>query len=329
MPKYTLEEHILEKIFISKNTDWDERELAVIAALNEMYSNKHKYLYTSISMIGYELTGKFLKTKNKRERNLISSIQQGIDSLVERNIIEIIDHDGDNYVLSNKGLEVDIQNSYFVVVELWEMQKIFQNESKPFAAFMFFFLLVGTINNTTKEWHMSQDEMTKCWQYGKGTVNKYLTELESLELIYVYRHKRRKADGTYHKLNNSYGRFADKKEIIMAAGKYADSVECADFYESIDRRSIKLRYNAFCDGAKKYEDIEEVEKLYADCLKYNKSIKSNPVSGTYDGEYKEGGELDLSVFPEIEIDCEFKGVWGEPDPLEQFNMEDIFEFETA
>lgn len=177
---------------------------------------------------------------------------------------------------------------------------------------------------------MSQDEMTECWQYGKGTVNKYLTELENLELIYVYRHKRRKADGTYHKLNNSYGRFADKKEIIMAAGKYADSVECEKFYENnIDRRSIKLRYNAFCDGSKKYENMEEVKKLYADCLKYNKSIKLNPVSGTYDGEYKEGGELDLSVFSELEVDCEIESVWGEQNPLEQINMEDIFEIETA
>lgn len=49
--------------------DLDERELAVIAALNEMYSNKHKHLYTSVSMIGYELTGKFLKTK-KREKEI-------------------------------------------------------------------------------------------------------------------------------------------------------------------------------------------------------------------------------------------------------------------
>ena len=115
----------------------------------------------------------------------------------------------------------------------------------------------------------------------------------------------------------------------MAAGKYADSVECEEFYENIDRRSIKLRYNAFCAGSKKYEDMEEVKKLYADCLKYNKSVKLNPVSGTYEGEYKEGGELDLSVFPKLEIDCEFKGVWGEPDPLEQFDIEDIFEKETA
>lgn len=319
----------MQKIFISKGNCYDEQELAVIAILNWMHNKKYENVVASIQSIAYFMCGRFPKTGIRKDRTLMDNIRKGIKSLQEQNIISILEHDGDNYVFSDKGLEVDTQNNYFVVIELWEMQKIFRNASKPFTAFMFFFLLVGTINNTTKEWHMSQDDMTVAWECGKGTVNKYLTELESLELIYVYRHKRRKADGTYHKLNNSYGRFADKKEIIMAAGKYADSVECEEFCENIDRRSIKLRYNAFCDGAKKYEDMEEVKKLYADCLKYNKSVKSNPVSGTYDGEYKEGGELALSVFPELEVDCEIEDVWGESNPLEQLDMEDIFEIETA
>lgn len=311
-----MEEHILDKIFINKNLDLDEREMSVMAALNEMYSNKHDYLYTSISIIGYELTGRFLKTKNKKDRNLRQSIQRGIDSLNERKIIEVIDCDGDNYVISGKGLEVDTQRTHFVVIELWEMQKIFQTSAKPFNTFTFFVALIGTINNATKEWHMSQDDMTVYFGCGKGTVNKYLTELEELELIYVYRHRRRRADGTYHKLNNSYGRFADKKKIINAATEYADTVVCEEFSEKIDRRSIKLRYNAFCEGSKKYDDIEEVKKLYSDCLKYNDSIKKNPISGTYEGEYKEGGELDLSVFPKLESDCEFDDTWGEPDNID-------------
>lgn len=317
------------KIFISKDTFYDEKELTIMAVLNGLYRPTTEYLVTSIQEIGYILLGRWIDIRNK-DRRFYNNLREGIESLAERGLITILDQNGDNYVISNEGLTIDTEKVYFALIELWEMQKIFRNATKPFNIFQFFVRIIGTINNTTKEWHMSQDEMTECWQYGKGTVNKYLTELENLELIYVYRHKRRKADGTYHKLNNSYGRFADKKEIIMAAGKYADSVECEKFYENnIDRRSIKLRYNAFCDGSKKYENMEEVKKLYADCLKYNKSIKLNPVSGTYDGEYKEGGELDLSVFSELEVDCEIESVWGEQNPLEQINMEDIFEIETA
>ncbi|MEI3595392.1 MAG: hypothetical protein V8Q58_07810 [Anaerobutyricum hallii] len=317
------------KIFISKDTFYDEKELTIMAVLNGLYRPTTEYLVTSIQEIGYILLGRWIDIRNK-DRRFYNNLREGIESLAERGLITILDQNGDNYVISNEGLTIDTEKVYFALIELWEMQKIFRNATKPFNIFQFFVRIIGTINNTTKEWHMSQDEMTECWQYGKGTVNKYLTELENLELIYVYRHKRRKADGTYHKLNNSYGRFADKKEIIMAAGKYADSVECEKFYENnIDRRSIKLRYNAFCDGSKKYENMEEVKKLYADCLKYNKSIKLNPVSGTYDGEYKEGGELDLSMFSELEVDCEIESVWGEQNPLEQINMEDIFEIETA
>lgn len=306
----------MQKIFINKGNCYDEQELAVIAVLNLIHNKKYENVVTSIQSIAYFMCGRFPKTGIRKDRTLMDNIRKGIKSLQEQNIISVLTQDGDNYVFSNKGLEVDTQNSYFVVIELREMQKIFQNASKPFAAFMFFFLLVGTINNTTKEWHMSQDEMTVAWGCGKGTVNKYLTELESLELIYVYRHRCRRADGTYHKLNNSYGRFADKKEIINAATEYADTVVCEEFSEKIDRRSIKLRYNAFCEGSKKYDDIEEVKKLYSDCLKYNDSIKKNPIAGTYEGEYKEGGELNLSVFPKFEIDCEFDNNWGEPDHID-------------
>lgn len=316
------------KIFISKDTFYDEKELTIMAILNGLYRPTTEYLIISIQEIGYILLGRWIDIRNK-DRRFYNNLREGIESLAERGLITILDQNGDNYVISNEELTIDTEKVYFAVIELWEMQKIFRNATKPFNIFQFFVRIIGTINNTTKEWHMSQDEMTVAWGCGKGTVNKYLTELETLELIYVYRHKRRKADGTYRKLNNSYGRFADKKEIIMAAGKYADSVECEKFYENIDRRSIKLRYNAFCDGSKKYENMEEVKKLYADCLKYNKSIKLNPVSGTYDGEYKEGGELDLAVFPELEVDCEIEAVWGEQNPLEQINMEDIFEIETA
>lgn len=169
---------------------------------------------------------------------------------------------------------------------------------------------------------MSQDEMVIAWRYGKETINSYLEQLEKMELIYVYRHKKRRADGTYQKLNNSYGRYADKDSIIKAAQEYAESVECADFIEHIDRRAIKLRYNAYCNGAKKYKDNPDVViALYKECELYNKSLKRNPVDGIYDGEWKQGEPLDLSVFPDYVVNGDMKvsdetGDWGEHDPME-------------
>lgn len=310
------------KLFIGKSGELDEKEMIVLSALNGMYSNKMERVITSAEGIGYFVTGRFLKTVVKRDRTMLQNIRAGIQSLADRNIITIIDQSGDNYIISNKGLEVDTEKEKFVVVELCEMQKIFSESNKPFNVFTFFVNLIGTINNKTKEWHMSQDEMASLWGASKRTINEYLEQLQNMQLIYVYRHKKRRANGTYYKLNNSYGRYCDKDAVIAEAQKYADTVECEDFCEKTDRRAIKLRYNAYCNGAKKYKgNPDAVMALYRECVAYNKSLKSRPVEGCYDGEYKQGELLDLSVFPD-EIRNEVDDNWGE---VIDFSVEEMLD----
>lgn len=317
---------IYMKLFLDKQLNTEDKEIVIMAILNGMYCKKYGHLSTSISLIGYEITGKFLKTSNKRERTIIDGIRVAIRSLADKGIIEIIDKDNDNYIFSSKGLEVDNNKSKFVVLEQWEMQNIFENANKPFNVFSFFCSLIGTINNQTKEWHMPQDEMTVLWGYGKETVNDYLKQLEKMQLIYVYRHKKRRANGTYYKLNNSYGRYCDKDAVIAEALKYSDTVECEDFVEKLNRRAIKLRYNAYCEGAKKYiNDPATVIALYKECIAYNKSLKYKPVEGYYDGEYKQGELLDLLVFPD-DVRNEVDDNWGEPNAMEQdFSVEEILD----
>lgn len=330
---------IMLRLFIRKSMDdeLNEQEITVLAILNGLYSKKQDVLLTSVSIIGYVASGRFLSTSKQADRTILQNIRTAIQSLADRGIITIIDQNGDNYVISNEGLEVDTENERFVVVELWEIQKIFSVANKPFNVFSFFCCLVGTINNATKEWHMSQDDMVELMSCSKRTINNYLEQLEKMELIYVHRHKKHRADGTYHKLNNSYGRYADKDSIIRAAQAYSNTVECEDITANIDRRAIKLRYNAFCNGAKKYQKCPAaVMELYKECLLYNKSLKSNPVEGVYDGEWKQGEALDLSVFPaEITFKKEQRKLsaddeWGEPDSiLHDFTVEEIFDFPTV
>ena len=300
------------KLFIGKSKELDEKEIVVLAALNGMYSVRWEQMVTSLDCIGYFITGRFLKTYTQKERTILQNIRTGIQSLADRKIITILEQSGDNYVISSEGLKLNSDKEKFTIVELWEMQKIFSETSKPFNVFVFFVNLIGTINNKTKEWHMSQDDMASLWGASKRTVNDYLEQLEKMKLIYVYRHKKRRANGTYQKLNNSYGRYCDKDAIIAEAQKYSDTVECEDFVEKLDRRAVKLRYNAYCEGAKKYMDNPAaVIALYKECVAYNKSLKYKPVEGYYDGEYKQGELLDLSVFPD-EVKNEGDDNWGEP-----------------
>ena len=286
------------KLFIGKSKELDEKEISVLAALNGMYSVRWEQMVTSVDCIGYFITGRFLKTPIKRDRTMLDNIRSGIKSLADRKIITILEQSGDNYVISSEGLKVDSNKEKFTIVELWEMQKIFLESNKPFNVFVFFVNLIGTINNRTKEWHMSQDDMAASWGASKRTINDYLKQLEKMQLIYVYRHRKRRANGTYQKLNNSYGRYCDKDAVIAEALKYSDTVECEDFFEKLDRRAIKLRYNAYCEGAKKYNNPAAVIALYRECVAYNKSLEYKPVEGCYDGEYKQGDPLDLSVFPD-------------------------------
>lgn len=311
------------KLFLDKQLNIDDKETAIMAILNGMYCKKYGHLSTSVSLIGYEMTGKFLKSVNRKERTIIDGIRSALQSLIVKGVIEIINQDNDNYIFSGKGLEVNSDKKKFVVLEQWEMQSIFEKSNKPFNVFSFFCSLIGTINNQTKEWHMSQDEIVSLWGYGKETVNDYLEQLEKMQLLYIYRHKKRRSNGTYYKLNNSYGRYCDKDAVIAEALKYSDTVECEDFIEKLDRRAIKLRYNAYCEGARKYiNNPDAVIALYRECLAYNKSLKYKPVEGYYDGEYKQGELLDLSVFPD-EVRDEVDDNWGEPVSMEHdFSVEE-------
>lgn len=59
-------------------------------------------------------------------------------------------------------------------------------------------------------------------------------------------------------------------------------------------------------------------------MAYNKSLKYKPVEGYYDGEYKQGELLDLSVFPD-EVRNEVDDNWGEPI---DFSIEEINDMPT-
>ena len=70
------------------------------------------------------------------------------------------------------------------------MQRIFEMGNKPFGIFDFFATIVGTINNTTKEWHMSQDAMIEVFGGSKRTINDFMQQLEEMKLLYIYRPKK-------------------------------------------------------------------------------------------------------------------------------------------
>ncbi len=120
-------------------------------------------------------------------------------------------------------------------------------------------------------------------------------KLEELELLYTFRSKARKADETFHRVGNVYGRYYDKELVIQEGIHYLSTVPnhpIKPFH--FNRTSVKLKYNNFLHGSKKYNSLEEVEKLYKECIRYNESFKDFPNDNI---DY-----LDLSVFKEYGFD---------------------------
>ena len=54
------------KLFLDKQLNTNDKETAIIAILNGMYSKKYDHLSTSVSLIGYEMTGKCLKHQTEK-----------------------------------------------------------------------------------------------------------------------------------------------------------------------------------------------------------------------------------------------------------------------
>lgn len=312
-------------IFIKKNEEYNDKELMVISVLNALYGVKNTLLIVTVEFIFYYIMERW--SNYKQDKTILNGIKKGLDSLASRNIIEVLDRKKDMYVLSPKGLTVDTDNEWFVVVRDWELRRIFANCNKPFKVYELFVKLVGTINSKTKEYHMSQEQMIAYFGIvgSKTTLNDYIRQLEDLKLIYMYRPKRRRMDGTYHNINNVYGRYEDMRDIITSAQEYIDTVDSIQYSTRIDRRSIKTRYNNYLKGSAKYSDFNTVKELYQDCIKYNKSLKSNPIYGGYGEEkqYQEAGELDLSVFP-ADLQKEEES-WGEYKDVDAF-IDDLLTF---
>lgn len=306
-------------------------EIAVFLILNYLQNDKNENLFISVDAIGYFLTGKFIDSQI--DKNLIKGIKKGFEGLKKEEDVSILDQNRNNYIINSKSCRVDTKKNNFIIVHLWEIQKIFSSlGAYGFNVLRFFVNIIGTINGDSKSWHMTQDDMVLSWGFSKNTVNEYLCKLEELKLLYTFRSKARKADETFHRVGNVYGRYNDKDLVRQEGIQYLSTVPNRPIKNYfIDRTSIKLRYNHFVKGSKKYNDRKEVDRLRKDCIRYNDSFKDFPNDNI---DY-----LDLSVFKEYGFDIPIyenkksnknkitDDDWGEPNSMEtqdnNFSIEEI------
>ena len=308
-------------------------EIAVFLILNYLQNDKNENLFISVESIGYFLTGRFIDSQT--DKNLIKGIKRGFEGLKKEEDVTILEQNRNNYIINSMSCRVDTKKYNFIIIQLWEIQKIFSSlGAYGFNVLRFFVNIIGTINGNSKSWHMTQDDMVLSWGFSKNTVNEYLCKLEELKLLYTFRSKARKADETFHRVGNVYGRYKDKDLVRQEGIQYLSTVPnhpIKPFH--FNRTSVKLKYNNFLHGSKKYKSLEEVEKLYKECIRYNESFKDFPNDNI---DY-----LDLSVFKEYGFDIPIyenkksnknkiiDDDWGEPNSMEQnFSIDEILDMPT-
>lgn len=323
-------------IGIRKNLQpqYTSEEIAVFLILNYLQNDKTDNLFISVDAIGYFLTGKFIDSQI--DKNLIKGIKKGFEGLKKEEDIHILEQNRNNYIIDSKSCRVDTQNYRFIIVHLWEIQKIFSSlGAYGFNVLRFFVNIIGTINGNSKSWHMIQDDMVLSWGVSKNTVNEYLCKLEELKLLYTLRSKARKADETFHRVGNVYGRYNDKDLVKQEGIQYLSTVPNHPIQKHFyPRTSTKLKYNNFLKGSKKYDDRKEVEDLFLACVGYNDSFKDFPNDNI---DY-----LDLSVFKKYGFNIPIyeskksnnnkftsDDDWGEPNSMEtednNFTIEEILD----
>ena len=173
-----------DEIYIEKEKQalYTSKELAIFLILNYLRDERSDKMLVSIGMIGYYLTGRFVKSKT--DRHLIKNIRKGIEQLINSGDIIIVDQKKDNYVIDCNSRCFKIKGN-FVAVKLQEVQKIFSCfGTYGFNILRFFLNIVCSISDN-EVLKMSQDDMVTKWHMGKTTVNNYVRKLVYIGLLCI------------------------------------------------------------------------------------------------------------------------------------------------
>lgn len=245
-------------------------------------------LYLNVPTINKILYNSFEMTK-KRELY----IKNAIEYFEEEQIIKVIEAKKENYEIMNN-FKVNTKDTTFIITSLDELKKLAELKiGKKDTIVNYYLKLLSTINNKTKVGYWTIQDLAEDVNINISTVKDYNKVLEEAELIYIkHFNKTKTVNGKAQRLNNIYGRFADKDAIEEYAKDRLlnlDRIEASNKLNANESKSISKQYNDFVNGTY----TGDVSSLYDKCKLYNKA--------------KPDKEKDLSVFDgafNIDIDDE-------------------------
>lgn len=276
--------------YINKEILFDKsitnEDICTLLLLNYLYSNKNDYIYFSLNQLIYLLYNDFGNVKYNRAKVVFKDT---INNLISKGIISLISRYSDEYVITSKEVFISGKgnSTRFVSIKLNEIQSIFSlnNHINKFKLLRYFLVKISTINNKSKLGFTSIETLSSITNIDKSSAISYNDMLEKLCLLIINRHSTniKHDDGTIKKMNNTYYRPCDNS---VAKLYFTDNTNTSDSGDiSINRRSIKAKYNHFVKGKSR----GDVKELYDLCVRYNDSLS--------DGDIGAGmSRLDLDIF---------------------------------
>ena len=290
------------KIFISKtilnNEEIDDTTLATYVALRSIYDMEKPIKYVTDNMLCYELFGNTSFTKYTKQ-----AIKRGLDNLLAMNLITITESIGKSeWIVDMTNLHIS-DDEYYVILTDTEVHTIFgADKVDKFLLLRYFACLIGTIDYNSHVYigsgsatdvlnnfvgYMTIKYISSLARVPEKTAVTYNEMLESLELVYIYRHEKYNVEnGEIRSFSNHYGRhchaeyirdFALQYETAKGEGKtIIDAKKDANA-----RRSLTQKYNAFVNGVE-YEP-EDVIDLYIHVMRHNEKYQKI-VDGSLDAD---------------------------------------------
>ena len=256
----------------------------VYSALRVLYNTDIPIQYINLNLIAFVLTNKKSFT-----RNFLVSLKNGINELINLGIINL------NGLISQDEYIIDLspiyfktskvsegeEQTYYSMITLDEIQKCINGRTTfKFKLLRYFTYLIGTFRGDVG--FQSIEEMSDNLQYDDDAIMRNNQLLEKLKLIYVYKaddyivSTTENANQIIWSINNTYGRYSDKEEIVLAGKQFAIDY---GFKHKTDQKQISkkmsnqtksyvMKYNQFCKGH--IYDNETLKEIYNAIIEYNK-----------------------------------------------------------
>lgn len=297
------------KVYLKKeivnNKNLSAEAISVYIALRCLFVMNKDIYYISLNQLAFELTN-----ENKYNRYFINSLEQGVNDLINNDIIDLVDAiSKTEYILDLSKLY--FKDEFFTTIDTDEIHKIMSQNSDKFKVLYYFTVLIGTLINKDTELllkdtgAMSQSYFAEQTGITLKSIRKYNNVLEELKLVFTYHSDDllRFDDGTIKNITNTYGRYCDietvKKSYLRYKSQYGynfiEEQKIVKKQMGKINRSLSQKYNNMLKGKKYcYEDTKEI---YFGMIELNKSLRERYYSDDYYNQYRKN----LDIFKDYDF----------------------------